>query len=188
MAAEAPSRLRGRLPTPPHISEFPPLVWPTPSERRAATIRAAREAGVSEGVIAAAGGCARVPWGALLVLLIVVVYVVWLLTPRHGGRQNEAAAPCANWTAGLPPDGSARHPGYLGGAGPGLAGATRREMFWTRHGGAIPADEQARRFDAAEKGVPDMAWAEAYWPPNYCRPRPNVPDALPPVPGEPRRP
>jgi len=42
------------------------------------------------------------------------------------------------------------------------------DKFWTQYGGAIPPDEQARRFDAAEKGVPDMAWAEAYWPPNYC--------------------
>ena len=43
------------------------------------------------------------------------------------------------------------------------------DSFWTQYGGAIPPDEQARRFDAAEKGVPDMAWAEAYWPPNYCQ-------------------
>lgn len=57
-----------------------------------------------------------------------------------------------------------------------------RDSFWTQYGGAIPPDEQARRFDAAEKGVPDMAWAEAYWPPNYCRAVP------PPVPGEPKRP
>lgn len=57
----------------------------------------------------------------------------------------------------------------------------RKSGFWTQYGGAIPADEQARRFDAAEKGVPDMAWAVAYLPPNYCRARP------PPVPGEPER-
>lgn len=57
-----------------------------------------------------------------------------------------------------------------------------RDRFWTQYGGAIPADEQARRFDAAEKGVPDMAWAEAYWPPEFCGARP------PPVPGEPPRP
>ena len=57
-----------------------------------------------------------------------------------------------------------------------------RDTFGTQYGGAVPPDEQARRFDAAEKGVPDMAWAEAYWPPNYCRAVP------PPVAGEPPRP
>lgn len=56
-----------------------------------------------------------------------------------------------------------------------------RDTFWTQYGGAVPADEQVRRFDAAEKGVPDMPWAEAYWPPNYCYDRP------PPVAGEPPR-
>lgn len=55
------------------------------------------------------------------------------------------------------------------------------DPFWTQYGGAIPPDEQARRFDAAEKGVPDMPWAEANWPPNICGAVP------PPVRGEPRR-
>lgn len=62
-----------------------------------------------------------------------------------------------------------------------VRGDERKSGFWTQYGGAIPADEQVRRYDAAEKGVPDMPWAEAYWPPNYCRAR------LPPVPGEPER-
>jgi hypothetical protein len=57
-----------------------------------------------------------------------------------------------------------------------------RDSFWTQYGGAIPPDEQGRRFDAAEKGVPDMAWAEAYWPPGFCGAVP------PPVAGEPARP
>jgi hypothetical protein len=65
---------------------------------------------------------------------------------------------------------------------PRLLKSRHSDKFWTQYGGAIPADEQVRRFDAAEKGVPDMAWAEAYWPPNYCRAIP------PPVPGEPKRP
>lgn len=61
-------------------------------------------------------------------------------------------------------------------------GANTRNSFWTQYGGAIPPNEQARRFDAAEKGVPDMAWAEAYWPPNFCG------AVAPPVRGEPKRP
>jgi hypothetical protein len=61
-------------------------------------------------------------------------------------------------------------------------GSGSRDPFWTQYGGAVPPDEQARRFDAAEKGVPDMPWAEAYWPPNFCGAVP------PPVRGEPRRP
>lgn len=44
----------------------------------------------------------------------------------------------------------------------------RKGSFWTQYGGAIPPDQQARRFDAAEKGVPDEPWALAYWPPQYC--------------------
>ena len=51
------------------------------------------------------------------------------------------------------------------------------DRFWTQYGGGVPPDEQARRADAAEKGVPDMAWAEAYWPPTICElvgPRPAI--------------
>ncbi len=59
-------------------------------------------------------------------------------------------------------------------------GGAAAEPFWTQYGGAVPPDEQVRRFDAAD--VPDKPWAEAYWPPQLCAPRP------PPVPGEPRRP
>jgi hypothetical protein len=71
----------------------------------------------------------------------------------------------------------------LSAALPAAAEKERRgDRFWTRLGGGIPPAEQARRFDAAEKGVPDMAWADAYWPPGYCLARP------PPVPGEPARP
>lgn len=66
--------------------------------------------------------------------------------------------------------------------GPRNAGGGHdKGSFWTQYGGAIPPDQQARRVDAAEKGVPDMAWAVAYWPPRYCRARP------PPVLGEPSR-
>ena len=43
-----------------------------------------------------------------------------------------------------------------------------KDSFWTQYGGAIPPAEQARRFDAAGKGVPDTPWAEAYWPPIPC--------------------
>ena len=42
-----------------------------------------------------------------------------------------------------------------------------RDRFWTQ-AVTIPQDEQARRFDAAAKGVPDMPWGEAYLPPHYC--------------------
>lgn len=65
-------------------------------------------------------------------------------------------------------------------SGPGGSGF--RDRFWTQYGGEVPPDEQVRRVDAAEKGVPDMAWAEAYKPPNFCGARP------PPVAGEPARP
>jgi len=55
-----------------------------------------------------------------------------------------------------------------------------RDGFWTQYGSAV--EEQVRRVDAAEKGVPDMPWAEAYVPPNFCGAHP------PPVKGEPQRP
>lgn len=47
----------------------------------------------------------------------------------------------------------------------GFKPIARRSSFWTRYSGAIPKHQQARRTSAAEKGVPDVAWAVAYWPP-----------------------
>ena len=70
----------------------------------------------------------------------------------------------------------------------GAAHGTRSsETFWTEYGGAIPQDEQVRRFDAAEKGVPDEAWAEAYWPPigSLCDGSAYCKTVLRPVRGEP---
>ena len=59
----------------------------------------------------------------------------------------------------------------------GVRGPGPSDRFWTQFGGSVSPDEQARRADAAEKGVPDMAWAEAYWPPLNCGlvgPRPGT--------------
>lgn len=47
-------------------------------------------------------------------------------------------------------------------------GPRRRDAFWTQYGGGVGPDGQARRVDAAAKGVPDEPWAEAYWPPIPC--------------------
>ena len=45
------------------------------------------------------------------------------------------------------------------------------EPFWTQYGGGEAPSEQVRPVSAeglGETGVPNMAWAEAYWPPAYC--------------------
>ena len=49
-----------------------------------------------------------------------------------------------------------------------LYGGAAKDGFWTQYSGAVPTCQQVRRVDAAEKGVPDEAWALAYLPPNYC--------------------
>ena len=103
------ARPRVALPDPPPVEQFPPAVWPTPEHRRKATIQAARNAGVSEDDITAAGGCARLPasvWGALIVLLILVVWIVYSLARKGGGASGGLGlfaestgedVDCTNW-------------------------------------------------------------------------------------------